>query len=297
MSNSTDYDIISKHKLYPSADQPRKHIPSEVIEKRRKQLESEGQLTPLLIFPADSDGNHEIIDGECRWRGGMASDVIEDFKVEIYKGDRDDIARIITVQLMRNDDGATPLTAPEKAKAYQRLVDSLEDDDEKGSALKQAADRMGMDYSEFTRALKVGEMSEDVTGFVLERGIDDKRVINGLMRIERLATKNKFDEVLDEIRDNDAKKERNEKAHTTREIVSSACKDVKGGKQARGAKEKVKRKLSARKITFKVKNDTGSLVIETPREVITFDLESDQAEKFKGLDLSEVEPETHSYEL
>lgn len=285
---SVDYQVlrISKDKLYPNSGQPRKHITEEVIEARQQQLEQEGQLTPILVFPVDSDGRHELVDGECRWRAAMASETIEFLNAQVYQGDREDIGGLVVTQLLRNDDGSEPLTALEKAMSYKRLISHLEHDDERGSALKQSADRLGMDYTEFSRALKVAEMSRTLSEFVLERGIDDRRVINGLMRIERMGSGEQVDDLFDQIRQNDCRKERQEETLSTRKIVASVCKDLKEGRalQKRVTKDKIKRKLAARKIQLKEKEGSVQLVIETPREIITFDVDSEYAALLGAVD-------------
>ena len=292
MTANPQFIRIAKGQLYRNQGQPRKHISDEVIYARRRQLEKEGQLTPILVFPVDAEGRHELVDGECRWRAALESDNLESLSAEVYQGDRDDVAGLLVTQLLRNDDGAAPLTALEKAISYKRLISQLEDDEEKGSSLKQAADRLGMDYTVFTRTLKVSEMSARLSEFVLDRGIDDRRAINGLIRVERMATEDKVEALFNEIRLNDQKKENHESTFTTREIVALACKELKEGsvRQKRGSKEKVKRKLAARKIQLKEGEGRPSLVIETPREVITFELEEEHAELFRkaGLSLSDL---------
>ena len=292
MTTKHQFISIAKDKLYPHKGQPRKHISDEVVYARRRQLEQEGQLAPILVFPADAEGRHELVDGECRWRAALESDHLELLNAEIYLGDREDLAGLLVTQLLRNDDGSAPLTALEKAISYKRLISHFEEDDEKGSSLKQAADRLGMDYTTFTRTLKVSEMSGRLSEFVLDRGIDDRRAINGLMRVERMATQDRVDELFNEIRHNDEKKENHDITFSTREIVALACKELKAGseRQKRGTKEKVKRKLAARKIQLKEGEGGSCLVIETPREVITFELEEAHAELFKnaGFSLSEL---------
>ena len=279
---------VSKHNLYKSDNQPRRHIAAEVIEERRTQLESEGQLSPLLVFPADAEGKHEIVDGECRWRAALDSDTFDELRVEEYLGDCNDVASLLVTQLLRNDDGSKPLTALEKSQSYQRIVSLMVDDDEKGSAFKQAADRLGIEYTEFTRALKVGEMEEHISNFVLKQGIDDKRVINGLMRVDREGKKDDINVLMDDIRANDVKKIKQEATQTTREIVTGACKSLKGDKTKKGAKEKLKRNLSARKIDFTTKGDELYMRIETPREIITFEIDAEISDKFRELEMTEV---------
>lgn len=291
--------LVSKHKLRADPNQPRRHIKPEAIEKKRQQLKEERQVTPLLVWRADENGMHDIVDGETRWLGALqlSDDEFDLFRVEIYEGSREDAAKLLLTQLLRNDDGSEPLTPLERAVAYRRLVGEFQDDDEKGSAMKQAADRLGMDYSSFTRAIKLADMSPVVESFILERGIDDKRVINGIMSVEQRGTRQRLDELFHDIEDNDVKKQTRETTVSTREIVSLAVKELKDPKARKVAKEKTKRKLEARGIELKFKDGADQIIIETPREIITFKVSPEIAEKFKKLDLVEVETGTETFKL
>lgn len=292
---------VSKHKLYRDDDQPRKHIKPESIEKKRQQLKEDGQVTPLLVWAVDPDGRHRIVDGECRWRASLElpDDVFDLFRVEIYNGGKDDKTTLLLTQLLRNDDGSEPLTALEKAVAYQELVDAHQDDEERGSAQKQVADKLGMDHSEFSKALKVGKMAPDLKDFVLAQGIDDRKALSGMMRVQQRATRKDFESMLDTIRENDENKEaRAAGTTTTRKIVSDALKAIKDPKARRTSKEKKVRKLEVRGIQFKFKEGgDNTMVIETRSELISFVLSPEQTVKFKALELCEVEPNTSTYNL
>ena len=292
---------ISKHRLQPDSTQPRRHISREKIEKKKAQLLADGQVSPILIWPPREDGRADLVDGETRWLAALElpDEVLLELRYEVYTGRREDRGKLLLTQLLRNDDGSEPLTAMERAVAYKQLVAQHQDDDKKGSALKQVADKLGMDYSSFTRALKVAEMSQAVSDFVLEHGIDDKRVINGIMRVEQRATRDRFQELLADIRDNEVKKEnRNggESTTTTRAIVSEAVKELKDPKARKTVKEKVKRKLEARQINFKFREaGEDMMIIETPREIITFKISPEMKAKFQSIDLQEVETGTATY--
>ena len=294
---------ISKHKLKPDSMQPRRHIGREKIERKKVQLLADGQVSPILIWPLREDGSADLVDGETRWLASLEipDDELLELRYEVYTGSRDDRAKLLLTQLLRNDDGSEQLTAMEKAVAYKQLVAEHEDDDEKGSAVKQVADKLGMDYSGFTRALKVAEMSKDASDFVLEHGIDDKRVITGIMRVEQRGTRNRFEELLEDIRENEIKKEsRNggESTTTTRAIVSEALKELKDPKARKAAKEKVKRKLEARQVSFKFKEDgEDCMIIETPREIITFKISPEMKSKFEQIGLKAVETGTSTYSI
>lgn len=291
--------FVSKHNIFPSKDQPRKFLTPEDIEKKRQQLIKDGQVAPLLLMPANEKGQHEIVDGECRWRAALGIDDadLELLRAEIYQGDQSDKARILITQLLRNDDGSVPLTAMERGVAYKSLMDSLQDDEEKGSPMKQAAELLGLDYSEFSRRLKVAEVSERVAGFVLEHGIQDSKVINGIAKVQQRGTQERFERLLDEIRDNEVKKESGEKAVGVREIVAQAVKEVKDPKAKKVVAEKIKRKLDVRGIEFKFKDGADCMIVKTPREVITLKITPELAAKFKALELVEVETNTAHFTL
>lgn len=293
--------LISKYKLKADSAQPRRHISRDKIEKKIAQLRADNQVSPILIWPPKEDGSAELVDGETRWLAAleMPDEELLELRYEVYGGSREDRAKLLLTQLLRNDDGSEPLTAMERAVAYRQLVDQHQDDEEKGSAVKQVADKLGMDYSSFTRALKVAEMSGDVSQFVLEYGIDDKRVINGIMRVEQRATRARFDELLEDIRDNEVKKEKrngDETTTTTRAIVSEAVAELKDPKARKTAKEKTKRKLDARQISFKFREGgEDAMIIETPREIITFKISPEMRTKFQAIELEEVETGTSTY--
>jgi len=299
MANENEILLVSKHKLYADENQPRRHFKAESVEKKRQQLKEDGQVTPLLVWPADADGRHCIVDGECRWRASLLlpDEEFEMFRVEIYQGSKEDAAKLLLTQLLRNDDGAEPLTALEKAVAYKQLIEQHQDDDEKGSALKQVADKLGMNYTEFTKAIRVADMSPELSAFVLERGIDDRKAINGMMRVEQRGTRQHFESMLDAIRENDENKEAREGSTSTREIVSNAVKAVKDPKARKTVKEKVKRKLEVRGVEFKWKEGGDAMIIETRSELITFVLSPEQAAKFKALDLTAIEANTATFKL
>lgn len=291
--------MVSKHKLYRDENQPRRHIKPESIEKKRQQLKADGQVTPLLVWPQDSDGRYCIVDGECRWRASLElpDDVFNEFRVELYQGNLNDMATLLFTQLLRNDDGSEPLTALEKAVAYKQLIERHHDDEEKGSALKQVADKLGMDYTEFTKAIRVADMSPELSVFVLDQGIDDRKAINGMMRVEQRGTRQHFESMLDAIRENDENKEARESTTSTREIVSVALKAVKDPKARKTVKEKVKRKLEVRSVEFKFKDNNDAMIVETRSEIITFKLTPEQAAKFRSLELIEIEKDTETFRL
>lgn len=296
---SNEILMVSKHKLYRDENQPRRHIRPESVEKKRQQLKEDGQVTPLLVWPADPDGRYCIVDGECRWRAALElpDDIFDEFRVELYRGNLNDTATLLFTQLLRNDDGSEPLTALEKAVAYKQLMEQHQDDDEKGSALKQVADKLGMNYTEFAKAIRVADMSPELSTFVLDRGIDDRKAINGMMRVEQRGTRLHFENMLDAIRENDENKEAREGTTSTREIVSAALKAVKDPKARRTVKEKVKRKLEVRGIEFKFKDGNDAMIIETRSELITFKLSPEQAVKFRSLELTEVETDTATFKM
>jgi len=274
--------------LFPNPDQPRKYFPPEAISKKRKQLKRSGQESPITVLPGikKEDGylHYQIVDGECRWRAVSQGDCIDFLRAEIYKGDPNDVYKILLSQLVHNNDGSEQLTPVERAAAYKKLIDrNIELGIDKPQ--ERVAEDIGMDKGEFSRIVSLNDMPEFIESFALEFGIGDTRVLNGLTRISKLTDELGLKNVVSDIKENEALRAEGGEARKIREIVQDAIRvnkiKPKEGKRKNKTKVKAKaqktRLLSAREINLQVKDDeSGLLTIETVSEIIKFNLTSSQ---------------------
>ncbi len=192
-SRASTTEVIEIHKrfLRPDPNQPRKHFDQEVLDRRRKQLEEDGQKSPITVFPGVRGGDdgelyYDIQDGECRWRSVMQSDKIDYLRAEIdTETDRNDLATIRLNQLLHNDDGSEPLTPIERAFAYRDIVENLEAQGGDESPKSTAARKLGLSLSAFSEVLSLANLPEDLAGFALEQGVSDAKVLNGMVQVHK----------------------------------------------------------------------------------------------------------------
>lgn len=285
-ASSTEVIEIDKRYLRPDPNQPRKHFEQDVLDRRQKQLEEDGQKSPITVFPGvpGEDGHiyYDIEDGECRWRSAMQSDKIQYLRAEIdTETDRDDRATILLNQLLHNDDGSEPLTPIERAFAYRGIVENFEAQGEE-SPKSVAAQKLGLSLSAFSEVLSLANLPEDLAGFALEKGVSDAKVLNGMVQIHKRGAPGDLDNLKAKV------SEGLEKGENLRGVVRDLVAEVKSRAQkkpktkAAGAKKKEKpsRLLTAKEVSLRIKADgKGVLSLETPREVIRVNVTWGQLEK------------------
>jgi len=221
---------IHKHHLFPDPEQPRKWFDSTVIDRRKNQLISEGQVSPITVLPGvlaeDGLTRYQIVDGECRWRAVMNSTEIDYLRAQIYQGNpQDEYARLIS-QLIHNNDGSEKLLPIERAATYQRLI-SQKKSLGVHNPQDQVAKDIGMDKGEFSRLISLNNMPPFVEDFVLSHGISDTKALNGIMRVAKLASESNVRSLFFDIERNEKIKAQGGETKPLRTIVQDAVADAK----------------------------------------------------------------------
>lgn len=267
---------IHKDSIIPDPDQPRKVISEDVILERKLQLESEGQLSPITVWPAENMNGklvYKLLDGECRWRGALLSETVNYLRAEITVLDPSNRFKILTQQLLHNDDGSQALSNVERAAAYYELVNESK---EKGSEnpLGDVARALGKQASEVSRILSLVDLPKSVIDFSLKNGIDDPKVLGAFKQTIKHGDESDLSElenkVLDGLKNNESL--RAITAKFTAELkAKSKNKKSKPGKSKRSSDKKT-RQLNVRNIVL----DKNTLVVETPREIIKLKMTPEQ---------------------
>lgn len=255
----------------PDLSQPRKSFSSEMIEERRIQLEREGQLEAITVLPGvvwdDGEIGYYLHDGECRWRAFMESDKLEYLEAQIYQGDPTNRYQMLISQLLHNDDGATPLTALERAISYKRLVSETAAEGIENPVEKVAED-LGKKLSYVYEVLSLAEIPDELANFSLQKGIADTRVLSSMLRVNKLGGEEKTKLMLNDI------DQAMQESRSVRDVVKDYVKEAKANgnkitKKKGSKKQKPERLITASQVTIKTKsNGQKVLCIETTREVI-----------------------------
>ena len=286
-SRATSVEVIEIHKDYlrPDPNQPRKHFPEEVLERRRVQLEEDGQQEAITVWPGvrGDDGQiyYDILDGECRWRSILPSSKIDYLLAKVDQvTDREDRAGTLISQLLHNDDGAESLTPLERAYAYRDIVGDLES---KGveSPKGAAARKLGLSAAAFSEVLSLANLPDDLGSFALDKGITDAKVLNGMVQVSK---RGKPEDVvtLQERITKELEKGGNLRA-TVKEIVDKVKARKKKPQAGKAKKEKPARLLTAREVKVTIKEDgSGIMTVETPREVIKLNITAEQVRSIRS---------------
>jgi ParB/RepB/Spo0J family partition protein len=267
--------LIHKSRLVPSKNQPRKYFAPDMIDERRRQMESDGQESPITVYPPipgeDGEDVWPIHDGECRWRAVMQSEdeKLEYLRAELYQGDTENTFRKLLSQLMHNDEGSAPLTNVEKAMAYQKLVEEMTKQGSRSPIIDVAA-KLGKAVSHVSELLKISEMSAEMIDFSLEQGITDTRVLSGMMRIHKKGGEERSRQLIEEL------SQSTENTQPLRDIIKKHAQQIKNKKPVKKEgkkKEKPIRLITASTVKLKEKgNGQKVLAIETTREIININI-------------------------
>jgi len=114
---SGDIVMLSRDKIRPQANQPRRKFPDASIAELATSIKREGILQPLLVRQVGAT-EFEIIAGERRWR---AAEVAELDKVPVIIKDIGDqeVFRLALVENLQREN----LSPIEEARGYRRLMD------------------------------------------------------------------------------------------------------------------------------------------------------------------------------
>lgn len=166
-------------------EQVRRDIDQAEIAERAASFRSQGQLTPITVHPADENGNHLIIMGECRWR---AAQQIPNFKLKAVidpeAGQWDELKRI-EVQITENDQ-RSPLTIMDMAVAISRLAEKKTHEEiatELGWVSKATSKP---NVTKVNRYLSVLGLPEEGQALVKEKVVGDLQTLECLRKIHKV---------------------------------------------------------------------------------------------------------------
>jgi len=267
---------IHKDSIIPDPDQPRRAISDEVIWERKSQLESEGQLSPITVWSAENINGklvYKLLDGECRWRGALLSDTVNYLRAEITALDPNDTFKILTQQLLHNDDGSQALSNVERAAAYYKLVNESKEN-ESENPLGDVARALGKQASEVSRILSLVDLPKSVIDFSLKNGIDDPKVLGAFKQTIKHGDESDIavleNKILEGLKNNESLRALT--AKFTAELKAKKKKKKSKTGKSKTSADKNTRQLNVRNIVL----DKNTLIVETPREIIKLKMTPEQ---------------------
>lgn len=145
----------------PDPENPRRQFDEDALASLAQSIRTNGLIQPIVVRPG-VEGRHVIIAGERRWRAARLAGAIS-IKALIRPNLQEAVA-LLFAQIAENED-REPLTPREQVQSVARLV-SL------GVALKEIAERRGMDPSRVTRIHALAELPPDLDPLLDTMAID-----------------------------------------------------------------------------------------------------------------------------
>lgn len=164
-AESQSAQTIASDRLLPielivqSENNPRRFFSDSEIDELAHSIKEHGVIQPIVVRPikTDSNGRHEIIAGERRWRASQRAGLTE---VPVIIRDVDDKAALelaIIENVQRSD-----LNAIEEALGYQQLMD------EHGYTQADLGDVIGKSRSHVANTLRLLKLPKGVQSMVSE---------------------------------------------------------------------------------------------------------------------------------
>lgn len=142
--------MISSDRLRPNPDQPRDRFDEEALGELAESIKQQGILQPLLVAKR-SDDEFDIIAGERRWRAGRLAGINE-IPVMVREFSDEERLEIALIENVQRED----LTPLEEARAYKRLMDTLE------ISQQETADKVGKNRSTVANTLRLLNLPEEM---------------------------------------------------------------------------------------------------------------------------------------
>ncbi len=146
------------HQIYPNPDQPRRTFDSDALDELTASIAEKGIIQPLIVRAKTStNGTHEIVAGERRWRAAQRAKLHE-VPVIIREFDDLEVLEVAIIENIQRSD----LNAIDEAEGYKQLMEKFgRTQDEMGKAL-------GKSRSHIANAVRLLTLPEGVQSLLAD---------------------------------------------------------------------------------------------------------------------------------
>jgi ParB family chromosome partitioning protein len=141
--------------------QPRTRMDPATLQELADSIKAQGVMQPVLVRRPASDGKHEIIAGERRWRAAIMAGLRELPALVRDVPDQAAAALSLIENIQRED-----LNPLEEAQGFQRLIDDFR------LTHDQVAQAVGRSRSAVTNLLRLLQLAKPVQDLLFEGAID-----------------------------------------------------------------------------------------------------------------------------
>ncbi len=143
-----ELDIAS---IKPNPRQPRRHFADDALSELAESIAARGVLQPILVRPAETEGQYEIIAGERRWRAAQRAK-LHKMPAIIRSFDDTGTAEVALIENVQRAD----LSPLEEADAYAALISRF------GHKQDEVGRLVGKSRSHVSNLLRLRDLPESV---------------------------------------------------------------------------------------------------------------------------------------
>lgn len=186
-AESKDYVKLPHNRFYRDEKQPRKIFTHDAILQLSQTMAVE-QYQPIIVWPADENGNHKIVDGERRWRASvlLGPDYKLEAKIDWNAPKREPIKH--KLKQVGVNDAREPLHILELASVAKEAAESGLSNEEIARELGWVRENDKPGNDRVSVLLKLIEMPEEGLLLAQEDIVTDTSTLNYLRKINQYST-------------------------------------------------------------------------------------------------------------
>jgi ParB family chromosome partitioning protein len=154
--------LVAVDMISPNPRQPRRDMHAEELEELTASVREHGVLQPLIVTPADSDGQYVLIAGERRLKAARLAGLASVPVIVRPATDQQRLELAIIENVQRAD-----LSALEEAEAYRQLAEDF------GLAHEEIALKVGKSRAAVTNTLRLLKLPDSVKNALIEGRISE----------------------------------------------------------------------------------------------------------------------------
>jgi ParB family chromosome partitioning protein len=143
--------VLPVERVQPNPNQPRREFDPEALEQLAQSIRQKGIVQPLIVRVFGTEGQHEIVAGERRWRAAQIAGLHE-IPVVVREFTDVEVLEIAIIENIQRED----LNPIEEAMAYRQLIERF------GHTQEKLAEAMSRSRSHVTNLLRLLTLPEPV---------------------------------------------------------------------------------------------------------------------------------------
>ena len=183
---TTDLDLVEQvliYKLKPGRSQPRTIMHDETLVELAKSIKEHGIIQPIVVMPINTDGEHEIIAGERRWRAARLAN-LQQVPVIVRRYAEDQSIAVALIENIQRED----LNVLDYIKALHRLHTEC------SMTHQQIAQVIGKSRVAVTNLMRLLQLEDKILKFLSDSKLDvgHARCLLSLPEVDRFKAAEKI---------------------------------------------------------------------------------------------------------